>query len=203
MHGDAILSSMSDKPTLDTKLERVLDGEALARRLGVKKKRLVTSRSGNVIAGHVWMEVPIDRDWRAASRLVVKNGDLVVGEVRVFPRETRRGRAPGRWSADVLGTRAPVPGAGLTARLLHRVRLGEHLTHTQKVLAFIVREHGKDLFRPGHSCPKIRAHPELGRSRVVSRPTVVVLPAPLGPSSPKQAPRGTWRSSASRATTLP
>ena len=39
------------------------------------------------------------------------------------------------------------------------------------------------------SMPPTSAAPPLGRTLVVSMPTVVVLPAPLGPSRPKTSPR--------------
>src|SRR5260370_40226368 len=40
------------------------------------------------------------------------------------------------------------------------------------------------------SIPSIRAEPPVGKTRVVSTPIVVVLPAPFGPSKPKNSPRG-------------
>ena len=45
------------------------------------------------------------------------------------------------------------------------------------------------------SMPPTHASPEVGITRVVSMPTVVVLPAPFGPSSPKTSPLCTERSS--------
>src|SRR5271166_3928571 len=47
------------------------------------------------------------------------------------------------------------------------------------------------------------AEPELGTTRVVSMPAVVVLPAPLGPSSPKISPACTLRLSLSTAAKSP
>jgi len=44
-----------------------------------------------------------------------------------------------------------------------------------------------------------RACPEVGRTRVVRTPTVVVLPAPFGPSSPKTSPRRTVKLNPSTA----
>src|SRR5260370_40799462 len=64
----------------------------------------------------VWAEYPLDPEWTVAYRLAAKNGLPVIAEVRVFPRES--GTPPGTWSADVLGTRAGVPGVGLNTRLL-------------------------------------------------------------------------------------
>ena len=43
------------------------------------------------------------------------------------------------------------------------------------------------------STPPMRAWPEVGTTRVVSMPAVVVLPAPFGPRSPKISPAWTSR----------
>ena len=164
---------MPDKPQLDTLWEAVRSGAALAKTLGVSEDRLVTE-SGRVKAGQIWIEASIDQRWRAAARLVVQQGDVVVGEIRVFPRETRGGRAPGRWSADVLGARARVPRGGLTAQTLRAVRLGGHVTQARDVLAWIVKRHGRKLFAPGHSLgelgllPPDQARPR--RARNAGRP---------------------------------
>jgi len=53
------------------------------------------------------------------------------------------------------------------------------------------------------SMPATSARPESGRSSVVSTRTAVVLPAPLGPSTPSTVPSGTRRSSPSSARTCP
>ena len=47
--------------------------------------------------------------------------------------------------------------------------------------------------------PPTNALPLVGMTRVVSTPTVVVLPAPFGPSSPKTSPVPTWRFNSSTA----
>lgn len=49
------------------------------------------------------------------------------------------------------------------------------------------------------SIPPVRATPEVGRTRVVRIPMVVVLPAPLGPSSPNTSPAATENESPSTA----
>jgi len=51
--------------------------------------------------------------------------------------------------------------------------------------------------------PATSAVPEVGRTMVVSMPTVVVLPAPLGPSRPKISPCSTTRSRPSTALVAP
>src|SRR5580693_7994062 len=53
------------------------------------------------------------------------------------------------------------------------------------------------------SCPATVALPRSGRSSVVRTRTVVVLPAPFGPSRPRISPAATCRSSPSRACVLP
>jgi len=47
--------------------------------------------------------------------------------------------------------------------------------------------------------PVTRAVPDVGSTRVVSTPIVVVLPAPFGPSRPKTSPRATTNDSSSTA----
>ena len=49
------------------------------------------------------------------------------------------------------------------------------------------------------SIPASRARPDVGTTRVVSMPAVVVLPAPFGPSRPKISPACTSRLSLSTA----
>src|SRR6266536_1737596 len=53
---------------------------------------------------------------------------------------------------------------------------------------------------PATSRPKIRALPPAAGSSVVSTRMAVVLPAPLGPSSPNISPATTWRCTSSTAT---
>src|ERR1700694_175891 len=50
------------------------------------------------------------------------------------------------------------------------------------------------------SIPATNAAPAVGRTLVVRTPTVVVLPAPLGPSRPKTSPGATWKLIPSTAT---
>lgn len=77
----------------------------------------------------VWLEVTLgeDQEWVAAYRIVPdEDRRPAVAELRVFPNEPGR-RNPGRWSAERLGDQAPVPGHGLTARLLRQVKVAEHV----------------------------------------------------------------------------
>ena len=52
---------------------------------------------------------------------------------------------------------------------------------------------------PSASCPNTRIEPDVTRTSPATELISVVLPAPLGPSSPKNAPSGIVRSSASSA----
>lgn len=85
-----------------------------------------------------WLEVDLDGGWIAAYRLIPQGGQPVVGEIRVFPNENAPRRA-GRWSAERLGSQAPVPFGGIPARVLRQIRLREHLA----LLDDIVEAHQK------------------------------------------------------------
>ena len=81
----------------------------------------------------VWIRQDLG-DWCAMLRIVPsKNGNPVVAEVRLFPREPDADRVatgldPGEWSGSYVGSRAVVPGSGLTARILHAVKVGQART---------------------------------------------------------------------------
>lgn len=124
--------------------------------------------TGAVLVGDVWLEVHVADGWVAASRLAVQAGRLVVAEVRVFPDEDtalRRENPPGRWSAEVLGVNAVVPPGGLTARLLHSVRLGEYPQHLRDVIKFVSERLGVQAFEPGGSLAALGLAPEIERPR--------------------------------------
>jgi hypothetical protein len=147
-----------------TKRERIR--RRLAERLGVPADRLEI-RSGGVLVGEVWLEVPVARGWIAASRLVLQAGRLVVAEVRVFPDEATafRQERGGQWSGDVLGVRSDVPPGGLTARVLRAVRLGEHPRHVRDILRFLEEKYGPDAFKAGGSLAALGLVPDTERPR--------------------------------------
>lgn len=70
-----------------------------------------------------WYEQLLGDGWVAAFRLGEQGQRLVVAELRLFPSAGPREPLAGRWAADVLGTRAPVPRGGLKARTLGLVKL--------------------------------------------------------------------------------
>ena len=71
----------------------------------------------------IWFEAPLDDGWVVAYRLGLQGERVVVSEVRIFPAAPPREPDSGRWTADVLGSRAPTPAGGLKARTLRSVRL--------------------------------------------------------------------------------
>src|SRR4051794_31607483 len=94
----------------------------------------------------LWVEVPIDDAWLAAFRLFDRDGALVVGEMRVYPREPEEGskessayfatgeRPAGSWSAEMLGSKAPVPAGGLSARVARRASFTAALEAAPRLL---------------------------------------------------------------------
>jgi hypothetical protein len=85
-----------------------------------------------VAVDDAWLEAPHPRDprWTIAYRLGLQDGALAVSELRVLPTESLEGRRePGQWAADVLGTAAPFPRGGVTARLLRAIQLGADRRH--------------------------------------------------------------------------
>lgn len=112
----------------------------VARRLGVPEERLGPLSQLNsaphlraLQVNDAWLPVDLGDQWRVAYRLAVQGGAVVVSEVRVLPREGWS-FDPSEWSADYLGSSAPVPLGGITARLLRQVRVGEHYRVADKVL---------------------------------------------------------------------
>jgi hypothetical protein len=118
--------------------------------LGIAESRLVfrgADQSRRVLKGDVWVEVPLNAEWRAAARLVAQDGQMVLAEVRVFPLEPGpRSLLGGHWSAELLGARASVPAGGLTARTLRSVRLGEYQKQFRQILAWLRERYGRKLF---------------------------------------------------------
>ena len=114
-----------------------------ATRLQVPPERVNQAPDGRYVTVTVecpWIYEPLDDAWVVAYRIVAQGGEPVVGEVRIFPRETPKGDlrtsllGPGEWSGKLLGHLATVPRGGLTARLLKRVRLGAQVTNVRHVL---------------------------------------------------------------------
>jgi hypothetical protein len=122
---------------LFTKLD-VSHAEWLAPRIGVEVQELKDAFASPGRGRSVWYETPVDDSWMAAYRLTQQSGQVVVSELRVFPLEVNRARtdtaSAGLWSAEVLADKAQAPKGGLTARVLRKVRIGEHATKADEGL---------------------------------------------------------------------
>jgi hypothetical protein len=81
-----------------------------AQNLGFKADDL--RRDGPLVfTAQAWLEVEVGEDWRAAARLAVQDGRVVISELRVFPRDRPlRGGVPGLWRGEILGPRARATG---------------------------------------------------------------------------------------------
>jgi hypothetical protein len=83
----------------------------------------------------IWVEVPnTDDKWTAAYRVMVKGGEFVVGELRLYPTELPLmdyDYGPGSWSEGP----SSVPPGGLTARYAHTgYRFGDWRRETPTLL---------------------------------------------------------------------
>jgi hypothetical protein len=70
-----------------------------------------------------------DGPWVIAYRLVLQDGRLVIGELRVYPRDEHErtgGDVAPPWDVvrDLQGVHAPAPAGGLTATVVHRITPG-------------------------------------------------------------------------------
>ena len=102
----------------------------MRRFINVADTALANNERKEVVRRDWWEERPIDAKWMSAARFVYQGADLVVGELRIFPREqvaafhvTDQERTGGTWSAELLGHSARAPRGGLGARILRKVHL--------------------------------------------------------------------------------
>lgn len=83
----------------------------------------------------IWVRVQLDDEWIAAYRVVSQDGYPVIGELRVFPAEPGPRPNAGTWrSGEFLRMNAKAPPGGLSARLVHSIRVGEHVADMGKIL---------------------------------------------------------------------
>jgi hypothetical protein len=82
-----------------------------------------------------WVSLTVQRHWTAAFRIATQeDGQLVIGEVRVFPKEN--GFQAGCWSAEFLGSSAKAPVGGINARLLRDVKVGDAWQFIRRISHF-------------------------------------------------------------------
>jgi hypothetical protein len=110
------------------------------KRLAVKVRR---ARVDVAKVSDLWMELPIGNEWTVAYRLVIqKDGELVVGELRVFPSEpTFSSRSPGTWSGDFKGIAAVVPRHGLRGGIMKAIKPSVVTQQLDAVLASARTQH--------------------------------------------------------------
>lgn len=76
----------------------------------------------------LWLLVDTPAGWRAAYRVVAREGRPVVAELRLFPLDDAPGLEAAQWSTELCGDRAVVPGDGLTSRVLKETAVpGRHV----------------------------------------------------------------------------
>ena len=103
-----------------------------------------------VVRPHLWFVVHLRGAWRAAYRLIPRDGRPVVAELRVYPLlGDLPDLNPGEWAVEVRGfdTLEHVPDDGVTAGLLKdEVIPGKHI---YDLLPRLVQRHGlRGLFEP-------------------------------------------------------
>jgi len=82
-----------------------------------------------------WIEASIAKGWMVAYRMIIQGDVPVIAELRVFPAESGREQyRPGQWSGEFLGMKATVPEGGIKARLVRKIKPGEHYRSTQDFL---------------------------------------------------------------------
>ncbi len=87
----------------------------------------------DITAREAWAEIDLDDTWTAAYRLVEREGQLVIAEIRVFPTVGENDRAFARWDGtrplrrralgEWSGTSQDVPDGGLPAAVHREVVL--------------------------------------------------------------------------------
>jgi hypothetical protein len=126
-----------------------------------------TPEPGREPVRETWLKVPIaEGEWIAAYRLIAQAGQVVVGEVRVFPSEGRTGG--GSWVAEKLGDLAKVPPGGLQTRTLREVHaLGHVRGHLPRAVENMTQRGGPAvpawLAQRGFPVPEIAALGRMGR----------------------------------------
>lgn len=117
----------------------------------------------------IWIEVPIEGEWIAAYRIVVRRRRPLVAEVRLFPSPSDP-NVPGSWS----GAREGVPPGGVPGKALRALRLKDPMGLFPQIVANFRRQHGRAAVDQ-----VLRRFGMSTRSRLV-------------PRRPGQAGRGDW-----------
>lgn len=125
-----------------------------------------------------WVEAAIDDQWIAAYRLIAQEGSPVIAEIRIFPAETERPlemgsgalpKFPGMWSAEVRGSLATAPAGGITARLIRKVKVGEHQKFVDQFLTELHQHYGNAPFESSGPAAVLGIRPPGMRQRHSNR----------------------------------
>ena len=127
---------------------------------------------GEVLDASPWLEVDVDRQWRACYRIQLQGRRYVIAELRVCPREKKA--EPGEWSGTTFGPQAPVPAGGIPSVVFRRL----HSRATLHAVAKFVESIHDRLARLGKSEEAAHALlqdrvPPLSRKRGPGRPSVI------------------------------
>lgn len=97
-------------------------------------------RDGRVNLAYCWAEEPLDNQWTIAFQIINQSGNPVVGEIRLFPRESYKCRPVGQWSAKYRGTRASVPYGGIRSSVVKKLPMSRLRSRIGKTMASILRD---------------------------------------------------------------
>jgi hypothetical protein len=159
------------KPSFAAHGEWVVVVPAIAKKLGVEYSEV---RVPIASSSEFFVSQELDKNWVAAFRILNKDGSLVVGEVRIFPRE-RLGFTEGHWSGEWLrpdqaGPR--VPGSGVTSSVFAKIDWKAIRTTINETVAGWVRRPDWEPFFAITGFGKLKEPPailpkkKLGRSRL-------------------------------------
>ena len=126
-----------------------LEGPWLRERDDVEEEELVELKGSGVgqrrlyETHDIWAEGKLDDDWAVAYRVGLDDHDQpVIAEIRLFPCETwRPNHYEGRWSAEVLGSRAGAPSGGIKQKQIRAIPTRHHASVLQRAMSYFQKGH--------------------------------------------------------------
>ena len=130
-------------------LVRPLELELLQDRDDVDEEELEPARTGGLsrqwryTTHDIWAELSLDGGWTVAYRVALDRYNYpVIGEIRLFPSESwRPNNYEGRWSAEVLGSRARAPRGGIKQKLLRSIPTRHHARVLSRAMTYYQEQH--------------------------------------------------------------
>lgn len=135
------------------------------------------------VVREAWLEVLLDDQWIVAYRLMMQDGTPVVAAMSILPAGLDGTRPLGRWAGDVLGDDAPVPPGGITARLLRRAPLEQHLDLARESLSAWTMTYDKwapRLTEIAHRVAAARGRPDEGSELAARYDAALAPPLDIG-----------------------